>query len=235
MLALNQIYHIDFLEGIKNIDDECVDLCVTDPPYLWNKTTGGLSTTSVITSKWNGTSNFLAGGKTANMTNSIKFSQWLPGLYRVMKNPSHCYVFVNDKNVNDLINEALNVGFRLHNILVWHKNNKTPNLWYMKNVEFIVFLHKGKSFRINDVSSSQLLSCENIPGKKKLHPTEKPTRLLKYLIKNSSHPDQLVFDPFMGSGSTAVACVETQRKFLGFEIDPNFHGVSQNRLSLLGC
>lgn len=229
MFNLDTIQLIDFQDGIITIPDHSFDLCVSDPPFLWNKTTGGLSTTSVITSKWDN-SNFLAGGKTASMNNTIKFKDWMPHLYRVMKDPSHIYLFTNDKNLSDLITIAEESGFRLHNVLVWAKNNKTPNLWYMKNCEFIVFLHKGKSFRITDPSSAQLLSYSNIPGKSKLHPTQKPVELLKILIQNSSQPGQVVFDPFMGSGSTAVAAQECGRHFFGFENDPRFHQTALQRL-----
>ncbi len=131
------------------------------------------------------------------------------------------------------MNVATKSGFRLHNILVWGKNNCTPNRWYMKNVEFILFLYKGKAFPINNFSSKQLLSFTNISGKKKLHPTEKPVDLLKVLISNSSKINQTVLDPFMGSGSTGVAAMNLNRKFVGIEIDSKYFTIAQGRLSNL--
>lgn len=232
-MLFNSVYLIDALEGLSKLQENSVDLLVTDPPYIWNHSTGGLSTSSVITAKWGGTQNLLAGGKTANINNSIKFKEWLPAVYRVLKNPSHSYIFINDKNLEDILREAKKVGFKLHNVLVWRKNNKTPNNWYMKNCEFVAFFHKGKSFRINNNGSAQLLEFNNIPGKKKLHPTQKPVELLKNLILNSSQPGQIVLDPFMGSGSTACAALETGRKFLGFENDPKFVEVATSRLENL--
>jgi len=199
--------------------------------------------------KWQGM--LKAGDKTANIVNNIEFKDWLSELYRILKSPSHFYVFVNDKNVQDMLNEATKVGFKLHNILVWKKNNKTPNKFYMKDCEFIIFFRKGKSFYINNKGDSQyqevdygnldcvgeelweeqILKVNNINGKDKLHPTQKPVELLEKLILNSSQLGQIVFDPFMGSGSTAIASKNTGRKYMGFEIDKRYFDVCQKRLA----
>ena len=217
----------DCLELMKNIDNESIDLVITDPPYKLNKTTGSM-TSSSKSDRWQG--NLRAGDKTANITNVIQFSEWLPEVYRVLKENSHCYVWVNDKNLVDLCNDAEKVGFRLHNILVWKKNNCTPNRWYMKNCEFIVFLHKGKSFPIKNLGDAQLFECDNINGKDKLHPTQKPITYLERLILNSSNELDTVLDPFMGSGSTGVACVNTNRKFIGIELDNTYFEIAKERI-----
>ena len=151
-----------------------------------------------------------AGDKNANIENNIKFSDWLPETYRILKEQSHFYVFVNDKNVQDMLNEATKVGFKLHNIIVWKKNNCTPNRWYMKSCEFVLFFRKGKSFPINELGTNQclespLFEIDSINGKKKLHPTQKPVEIIEKFISNSSKCGDIVVDLFMGSGSTGVA------------------------------
>lgn len=218
----------DCLELFKNLDSETIDLCITDPPFKLNKTTGSM-TSSSKQEKWQG--NLKAGDKNANINNDIKFKDWLSELYRVMKNPSHFYVFVNDKNVQDMLIEATKVGFKLHNILVWKKNNCTPNRWYMKNCEFVLFFHKGKSFPINNKESNQFLDYKNINGKDKLHPTQKPVDLIKELILNSSKENDIIFDPFCGSGSTLVAAKELNRNYLGFDNDEKYIDISFKRLN----
>ena len=223
-----ELWQGDCLELMKNIDNESIDLVITDPPYKLNKTTGSM-TSSAKVDKWQG--NLRAGDKTANITNVIQFSEWLPEVYRVLKENSHCYVWVNDKNLVDLCNDAEKVGFRLHNILVWKKNNCTPNRWYMKNCEFIVFLHKGKSFPIKNLGDAQLFECDNINGKDKLHPTQKPITYLERLILNSSNELDTVLDPFMGSGSTGVACINTNRKFIGIELDNTYFEIAKERIN----
>ena len=222
-----ELWKGDCLELMKNIDNESIDLVITDPPYKLNKTTGSM-TSSAKVDKWQG--NLRAGDKTANITNVIQFSEWLSEVYRVLKENSHCYVWVNDKNLVDLCNEAEKVGFRLHNILVWKKNNCTPNRWYMKNCEFIVFLHKGKSFPIKNLGDAQLFECDNINGKDKLHPTQKPITCLERLILNSSNELDTVLDPFMGSGSTGIACINTNRNFIGIELDNTYFEIAKKRI-----
>jgi site-specific DNA-methyltransferase (adenine-specific) len=245
---LNKIYKHDAIEAMRRLPNNCIHLCVTDPPYIMNKTSGS-ATSCGMKEKWQGM--LKAGDKTANIKNQIEFKDWLPELYRIMKEQSHFYVFVNDKNVQDMLNEATKVGFRLHNILVWKKNNKTPNKYYMKNCEFIIFFRKGKSFYINDKGSSQyqdvdygeldyvaedelweeqVLKINNINGKDKLHPTQKPVELLEKLILNSSKEGDIILDPFMGSGSTAVACINTNRQYIGFEIDEKYIKICNKRI-----
>lgn len=223
---MNRILNEDFLNN--SIKDETIDLCITDPPYKLNKTTGSM-TSSSKQSSWQG--NLSAGDKTANIDNSIKFNSWLGEVYRVLKPNSHFYVFVNDKNVQEMLNEATKVGFKLHNLLVWKKNNCTPNRWYMKNCEFVIFFRKGKSFPINNLGSSQFLEYTNVSGKNKLHPTQKPTELLDELILNSSKIGNLILDPFVGSGSTAISAINNGRMSLSYEIDEKHYKVAKNRIN----
>lgn len=214
-----------------DIENESIDLIVTDPPYKLNKTTGSM-TSSSKTESWQGM--LKAGDKSANIENNILFSEWLPKAYQVLKKNAHMYVFVNDKNVQEMLNEAERAGFHLHNILVWHKNNKTPNRWYMKDCEFILFFRKGKSFPINNLGDSQYIKCDNINGKDKLHPTQKPVEILQKLVANSTNDNTgaVILDPFMGSGSTgeAVLKVGGNRGFIGIELDERFFNVAKDRI-----
>ena len=217
----------DILEELSKISDSFFDMAVIDPPYILNKTTGGISKTGLV-NKWQG--NIKGSDKKASILNDIKFEEWLPEVYRVLKDNSHCYIWTNDKNLADLQKEAEKVGFRLHNILIWKKNNSTPNRWYMKNCEFILFLYKGKAKPIKNKGASQFLEYRNKNGKEKLHPTEKPVDLIKELIYNSSNENDIVLDCFMGCGSTGVACIETNRRFYGIELDEKYFKIAEERL-----
>ena len=227
MMNDRELWNEDCLNIIKTIPEKSVNLVITDPPYKLNKTTGSMTSTSKV-EKWQG--NLKAGDKTANIINMVKFSEWLPEVYRVLKKDAHCYIWINDKNLVDLCNEAEKVGFKLHNILVWKKNNVTPNRWYMKNCEFILFLHKGKSFPIKNMGDAQLYECDNINGKDKLHPTQKPIEYLERLIINSSNEFDTVLDCFMGSGSVGVACKNLNRKFIGIEKDEKYFKIAKERI-----
>ena len=217
----------DCLELMKDIPSGSVDLVVTDPPYKMNHSTGGCTNIG-MKNKWQG--NIKAGNTVMNFDLSIKFSDWLPEIYRVLKNGSHCYIFCNDKNVQELLNEATKCGFKESNILVWIKNNATPNRYYMKNLEFVLFLYKGKAKPINDMGSKCAVEIKNINGKNKKHPTEKPTDLLEIYIKNSTNEGDVVVDLFMGSGSTGVACINTNRDFIGIELDENYFNIAKKRI-----
>ena len=250
MLPINNIYCQDSLEGMGKMPDESIDLVVTDPPYKiisggcrivpsdnecsgvfnrrkdWSKT----DSTGVLNrgDKSNDFANIVRDGKMFR-NNDIAFSDWLPSIYRVLKQQTHCYIMVNDKNIHAMLDACVSAGFKLVNVLVWKKNNCTPNKYYMKNVEFILMLRKGAARNINNMGDTTCLEFPNIIGNK-LHPTEKPVKLIATLVGNSAAEGELILDPFMGSGTTAVACINTKRNFIGFENDPEYHAIAMNRV-----
>lgn len=162
--------------------------------------------------------------------NGVSIYSWMDEIYRVLKDDTHAYIFTNCLNMKDMISYAEAVGFKLHNILVWEKNNCTPSQFYMKNCEYVLFLRKGKARWINNIGGSKTVhKFDNIIGCKN-HPTEKPVDLLTFYIENSSMQGDLVLDPFMGSGSTGVACAQCGRRFLGFEIDKQYYDIASKRI-----
>ena len=222
MLETNKIYNMDCLEGMKYIDDKSIDLVVTDPPY---KLVQGGCTNKAVTLK--GATNLKSGNVFSD--NSIKFSDWIPEVYRVLKENSHCYIMCNDRNLKELLIESENAGFKLLNILVWKKKRHSPNRYYLKNAEFIVFLRKGKAKNINNMGTFQCLEIDNVENK--LHPSEKPVKLMEIFICNSSKSGDTVLDPFMGSGTTAIACINTNRNYIGFELNKEYYELAKNRIN----
>ena len=212
----------DCLERMKEIPDASVDLCVSDIPY---KLTGG--------GKGDGANSKRPKGilsDNSQLMSVPKFEDWLPDLYRVMKDGSHIYLMCNFKNLNDLMNKSLAVGFKHINLLVWEKNNCTPSQFYMKNCEYTLLLRKGKSKYINDIGGSKTVhKFNNIIGNK-VHPTEKPEELMKFYVENSSNRGDTVLDMFMGSSSTGVACLNTNRKFIGIEMDEGYFDIGVKRM-----
>lgn len=162
--------------------------------------------------------------------NDINPEVWIPEIYRVLKDDSQCYIMINTINMENYLRICREAGFKLHNILSWKKSNCTPSRWYMKNCEFTLFLRKGKAKTINNVESKMIHEFPNIIGNK-LHPTEKPVDLMKYYIENSSNVGDIVFDPFMGVGSTGVAANELDRDFIGIEIDKEYYDIAKERLN----
>lgn len=173
----------------------------------------------------------LSGNRKLFAHQNIKISDWMPEVYKVLKQGSHAYIFTNVLNLTEMLNESLKVGFKLHNLLCWQKNNCTPSQYYMKNCEYVLFLRKGKAKWIHDIGRSKTVhQFDNIIGNK-THPCEKPVALLKFYINNSSNKDDVVFDPFCGTGSTLVAAKELDRKYLGYEIDKEYFDIVIDRLN----
>lgn len=161
--------------------------------------------------------------------NEIKFSEWLPEIYRVLKQDTHCYIMINPRNLKELQEEAEKVGFVFQQLLVWDKGNQTPNKYYLNAYELILMLRKGKARNINNMGTKNILRIPNITGNKK-HPTEKPAELMQILVENSSDVGQTVLEPFMGAGGVGIACKNSGRNFIGIEIDEKYFNIAKERL-----
>lgn len=131
------------------------------------------------------------------------------------------YQDVYDLEVNGNHLYSLIGGFVTHNC--------TPSQFYMQNAEFILLLRKGRARYINNLGTKTVLNVPNIIGNK-LHPTEKPVDLMRIFVENSTNENDIVLDPFMGSGSTGVACKIANRDFIGVEIDKIFFDTAKKRI-----
>ncbi len=228
----------DCLGVMKSIPDGSVDCAVIDPPY--KIVAGGCrkvadNECSGIFNKRresNKRTDWVEEVRTGKMFkhNDIKFEYWLPELYRVMADKSHTYLMINSRNLAELQSKAEHVGFKFQNLLIWDKGNVTPNRYYMQGYECILMLRKGGAKTIINKGTSNILRVPNIIGNKK-HPSEKPVELLEIMINNSSNKQDTVIDIFMGSGSTGAACVNTNRKFIGIELDTDYFAIAQDRIN----
>lgn len=213
----------DCLEQMKKIPDEKVDLVCTDPPY--KKVQGGCTNHAVKLS--GATQEDLSKGKFFQ-ENIIKFEEWIPECYRVLKGGTHCYIMCDDRNLGKILNVGEQAGFKLLNILTWKKTRHTPNRYYLKNSEFIIMFRKGKARNINHMGTFQVLEFANVESK--AHPAEKPFDLIACLVENSSNAGEIVLDPFMGSGVCGEVCVKTNRKFVGIELDEKYFNLCKERI-----
>ena len=196
------------------------DLVVTDPPY--KLTYGGChgSLGGCLSSE-----NY--DNKGGLVECEIDWTDFMPLLFNILRH-GHAYVMCNNRHVQNMLNSAEKSGFKFHNRVVWDKGSCTPNMWYMKNCEYIGFFYKSKAKFINDCGSKQLIKIPQIDESD--HPTEKPVMLMRHYIENSSKPDDIVIDPFMGTGTTGVACIESNRKFIGIEKIEKWFDVACKRI-----
>ena len=211
----------DCLKVMKDIPDGSIDMVLTDPPYR-------------VISGGNRSAQRPVGMLSANdgkifKHNDIAFSDYLPEIHRVMASRSHLYLMVNLINLETAMRCVREAGFKIHNLLVWRKNNATPNRWYMKNIEYVIFARKGKAKSIFNPSSKTCHSFDNVKLGR-LHPTQKPFELMQYYIENSSEVGDTVLDPFMGSGTTGVAAKNTGRNFIGIELDAEYFDIARGRI-----
>ena len=254
-----ELHNADCMKVFPTIPDGSVDLVVTDCPYriisggctnLENRLGGFLNRDdSPKIRKGTHGHRYLGESKHCNLGsifdeynqgtyvkegklfkhNDIEFSEWLPEVYRVLKDGTHCYIMVNARNLKDLWVEAEKVGFTFQNLLVWDKGNATPNKYYMNSYELILMLRKGPARNINDMGQKNILRVPNVLGIK-YHPTEKPVELMMILIENSSNEGDVVLDPFMGVCGGGIACKRLNRNFIGIEIDEKYFKIAEKRL-----
>ena len=167
--------------------------------------------------------------------NDIDCSQYLPTFYNKLEEKTLCYVMCNNINLQKMINEGIKAGFNFVKCLIWDKGNKICGRYYMNCFEYIILFRKGRDRPINYCGTPDIL---HIPIKKmkdkngkNLHDTEKPINLMRILIENSTNIGETVLEPFMGIGSTGVACVNTNRKFIGIELDEKYYDISCKRIT----
>lgn len=156
-----------------------------------------------------------------------EFSEWIPSIKNILREGGDFYIMTNDKNMTDILLELKKEKLKIHNILFWNKGRHSgPNRWYLKYGEFIIYAYKpGKCKAINVMGSSTYISIPSL--RNSFHPTEKPVELMEYLVKNHNGT---ILDPFMGVGTTGVACKNLGKSFMGMEKNEEYYNVALERL-----
>ena len=227
-MRLNYIDNCDCLEGLKNIPDGSVDLIVTDPPYFLSMGHAGSKSNLTRSDQLNSNRAF------NDLAICTPFYNQLFAEYnRVLKDDGSFYFFTDWRGYAyyfPLINAALPV----RNLIVWDKK-AGPGSFYSFAHEFIIFgTFKGKTkggvgsnvWRMPAFSSG----AKSTNGEK-VHPTQKTWEIIAKAIEDSTEPGATVLDTFMGSGTTAIACLKTGRNFIGFELDERYHAIAQQRIA----
>ena len=168
----------DAIDFMKTLNDESIDLIVTDPPYKITARGNAGNSGGMLKSRLS------LQGKIFNH-NEVKPIEYFPEFYRLLKDVCHCYVMTNHKNLQEMLNVAVECGFHFIKCLIWNKGNKI-----MGQFEYILFFRKGKGKKINNCGTPDILNVQNkkIKGRdgKNIHDTEKPVELMKILIENST-------------------------------------------------
>jgi DNA modification methylase len=225
MLELNKIHLGDCYKLIKEIPDKSIDLIVTDPPYEIKNTKAG------------GKSDFAKSIQNMNdeleanqITESIDISI-LDDFRRVMKK-INCYIWCNKSQIKMYLNYFDDCAF---DIILWRKTNAMPTFCnkYLSDKEYCLYFRKNGYCYPTTYEKAKTIYDQpiNLVDKNNFeHPTIKPLNIIKTLIENSSKPNDIVFDPFVGSGTTCVGAKDLNRQYLGIEISPKWHKVACDRL-----
>lgn len=212
---INCLHNADCMQFMSELPDKCVDLTLTDIPYdECDKQSNGLRE---FDKEYANTCNF----------DIIAFTKELK---RVTK--GSIYIFCGIEQVSPLFAEIGKDMSARH--CIWHKTNPSPangeHLWLSATENCIYGKFAGATF--NEHCHPNVWRCKS--GKSKIHKTEKPIELFQQLIKASSNEGDIVFDPCIGSGTTAIAAIHSQRKYIGVEIDPEVFRKCKNKVHKLG-
>ena len=212
-MELNKIYNNDCLEGMKHIPDNYVDITLTDIPY------------GVVSRKSNGLKN-LDKGK-ADIFN-MDMNELLNEIYRVTE--GQIIIFCGKEQFSEIYKFFVNKKGTTRSI-IWQKTNPSPmngQHVYLSGVEHAVWFKPRGRKVFNAHCKNTVFKYSN--GSRKIHPTQKNIDLFKELIADNSNEKEIVLDPFMGSGTTAIACMGTNRNYIGFELDETYHKKSLERI-----
>ena len=224
------ILRADSKEVIKRIPDNSIDFILTDPPYnLSQHSTGniplpGRSAMNNDVADWD----------------KIDFNpeDWADEFIRILKPTGNLFIFTSYNQLGRWYN-CLDHRFDTSNFMIWHKTNPAPKIFkagFLNSCEMI-FTCWNKKHTWNFISQAEMHNFIQSPIcmpperlKDPKHPAQKPISILKKMLEIASNKDDIIFDPFMGVGSTGVAALELDRRFVGVEIDETYFNAAKKRI-----
>lgn len=227
----------DCIDRMQSIPNESIDLLLTDPPYnlgLFMKhrgtNMGKLRENHFAVSDWD----------------QISVEEWLSkmdaffgGVSRIMKKRGAAIIFMSLIKAQSIIEIAIRHGFYYKTTGIWHKTNPIPrnmNLQFVNSTEAWLYFTYGAAtgtFNNEGRVEHDFVETSVVPlSEKKLgkHPTQKPLRLMSHFIRLLTNENDVVLDPFMGSGSSGVAALQLNRKFVGIELSTNYFSLAKQRI-----
>ena len=218
MIELNKIYNEDCLEGMKRIPDGSVDLVLTDPPYGINYQ----SQRKKDKAQW----------KPKVKNDKTPFVDFIPQLKRILSDNGAAMIFTRWDVQQRFIDALVSSGLSVKNILIWDKvvhGMGDLKRAYGSRYESVIFC-ANNGFRFNGKRPTDIMRFQRVSPDKLIHPNEKPIELLEALVTQCTLQNQTVLDCFMGSGTTAIACINTNRNYIGFELDKHYCDIANKRI-----
>lgn len=206
-----------------------VDAIITDPPYNISKE-NNFSTLN----------NPRKGVDFGHWDNNFDVCGWIKDYVSLLKKDGSIIIFCSYLYMSYVIDELKNNGVEVKDVLVWKKTNPMPrniNRRYVQDLEFAIWgVVRGAKWTFNKPESVPYLRSTFESGvvsgiERTSHPTQKSYKVMKEIIKIHTNPNDVILDPFMGSGTTGIAAVDCNRKFIGIEVNPSYFEIAENRIS----
>lgn len=210
----NKVYNKDCFELINEFPDNYLDLVIVDPPYGDNIGYGRKGKEILN-----------------NEDESINY-RFLDAILSKMKNNTSLYLFSNHKFVNQIKDYALNIGFNYRMLCIMVKNNIGMGYGFRNQYEVCLVLEKGKA-KYYRKDMSNVWKMKHIQHTDFSHPHQKEYDIIRKIILHSSKENDLIFDGFMGSFSTAIASYKENRNFIGCELDSKWFEMGEKKLNAI--
>lgn len=224
------LFNGDCLAVMKSLvrDGILVDAIITDPPYNISKDN---NFSTMKNAKRQGV-DFGCWDK------GFDLFSWLDTADKLLKKGGNIVIFNSFLNVGNIAQYLEKKGYAVKDLIRWIKPNPMPrnmNSRFVADYEVAIWCVKGKSkWTFNNNTKSYLrpeIKCPTPSGKERLgHPTQKPVFLMEELVKIFTNKGDSILDPFMGSGSTGIACIKNNRNFIGIELDKNYYEMAYKRI-----
>lgn len=233
MIELDKIYNEDCLVGMQRIPDGSVDCIITDPPYVVGNQGGGFWSKAVEGNHYNARGTRKGMERLGDLKDGFD-PRVLDEMCRVMKR-INLYVFCSQKQLRPYLDYFVDGKGCNWNLLAWHKTNPIPACGnkYLSDTEFILFFRE-KGVRVAghyETKRTFYTSLRNQEDNVRYgHPTVKPLQIVRNFVVNSVPLGGIVLDPFIGSGTTAVAALQEGRHYIGFETNKMYYETAVKRV-----
>lgn len=215
-MEINKVYKDDCFNIIAQMPNDYLDLVIVDPPY------------------GDGIGYGRNGKEILNNEDDAINYRFLDAILPKMKQDTSLYLFSNHKFCFQIKEYAIANGYNYRMLCVLVKNNIGMGYGFRNQYEVCLVLEKGKAkYNCKDVSN--VWKMKHIQHDDNSHPHQKDYDIIRKIILHSSNEGDLIFDGFMGSFSTAIACHKEKRNFLGTELDAKWHALGQRKLDDLQC
>ena len=221
------LYNGDCLEVMKDIPDESVDAIITDPPYNISRDNNfhTMGRSGIDFGEWD---------KGFNLT------KWIDVAQPTLKKGGNIVIFNDWKKLSYIVESLESNNFIIKDLIRWKKTNAMPRnrdrrfitdcefaIWAVKKGDKWTFNRLSDTYEIPEITGGLTPKSEKLNGG---HTTQKPVYLMRWLVERLTNDKDIILDPFMGSGTTGLACKDLGRNFIGIELDKNYFSIAKDRI-----